>query len=49
MTKPFHLFENIPAGGISEPLRVLHVQKARQKACASALNLKPAPTQGRTA
>jgi hypothetical protein len=47
MTKAFHLFTNIPAGGpLPEPLRVLHAQKARQKACAPALNFKPAPTQG---
>lgn len=32
-----------------EPLRVLHAQKARQKARASALNSKPAPTPRHTA
>ena len=44
----FHIGPNIPAGGSStEPLRVLHAQKARQKACASALDLVPATTRWR--
>jgi hypothetical protein len=29
----------------SEPLRVLHAQKARQEACASALNSTAVPTR----
>jgi hypothetical protein len=30
---------------MTEPLRVLHAQKARQKACASALNMMNAATR----